>query len=190
VGVEVDGVLIKGDLVELRAVEPEDLPRYTEWLNDPDVQWYLARMEPTSLAQEQRWHEALAQDPEARDYAIWYRGEHVGGAGFTDLNFKDRSGEVRLMIGRKDLWDRGLGADTLRALLRHGFDQLNLHRIRLEVFAEHARAIRCYQKAGFRHERRHRECSFRHGRYHDMLCMSILEDEYRAASHPRMGDNE
>jgi diamine N-acetyltransferase len=173
-------MIVRGELVELRAIERQDLPRYALWLNDSDVQWYLSRMEPTSLDEETRWHERLANDPQARDYAIWYQGEHIGGAGFTNLNFKERSGEVRLMIGRKDLWDRGLGADALLALLRHGFEQLNLHRVCLHVFSDNARAIRCYEKVGFRQESRQRECSFRHGRYHDMLWMSILEDEYRS----------
>ena len=42
------------------------------------------------------------------------------------------------------------------------------------------RAIRCYEKAGFRHEGRLREALFRHGSYHDILVMGILEDEFRA----------
>ena len=34
-------------------------------------------------------------------------------------------------------------------------------------------------KVGFQHEGRWREAEFRHGRYHDMLWMSILRREWR-----------
>lgn len=174
-------MLIKGDLVELRAVEREDVPRYVPWFNDEEVVAYFGRYEPMALAEEEHWYESQGSNPEVRNYAMYYQGEHVGGAGYAHLNFKDRNAEVGLFIGRKDLWDKGLGADTLRALLRHGFDQLNLHRIYLRVFAENARAVHCYENVGFRHEGMHRHAHFRHGHYQDILWMSVLEDEYRAA---------
>jgi len=173
-------MLIRGEFVELRAIERSDIPHYTTWFNDPETMAYFGGYEPLALAQEERWYEEQFKNPEVRNYAIYYQGEHVGGAGFSHLNFRERSAEVGLLIGRKDLWDKGLGGDVLRALLRQGFEQLNLHRIYLRVFAENARAVRCYEKVGFRHEGRMREASFRHGRYHDLLLMSVLEDEYRA----------
>ena len=174
-------MLIRGDLVELRAIERAHLPNYVPWFNDEETMAYFGGYEPVSLTSEEQWYESQGKNPEVRNYAIYYQGEHVGGAGYSHLDFKNRSAEVGLFIGRKDLWDKGLGRDTLRALLRHGFDQLNLHRIYLRVFAENARAVQCYEKAGFRHEGRQRDAYFRHGRYHDMLFMSVLEDEYRAA---------
>jgi len=174
-------MLIHGDLVELRATERADLPNYVPWLNDEETMAYFGSYEPASLAGEERWYEEEGKNPATRNYAVYYQDEHVGGAGFAHLDFRNRSAEVGLFIGRKDLWDKGLGQDILRALLRHGFEQLNLHRIYLRVFAENARAVRCYEKAGFRHEGRQRDLYFRHGRYHDLLFMSVLEDEYRAA---------
>jgi RimJ/RimL family protein N-acetyltransferase len=87
---------------------------------------------------------------------------------------------VGLFIGLPELWDEGLGRDTLQTLVRFGFDQLNLHRISLRVFAENSRAVHLYEKLGFQHEGRWRQCEFRNGRYHDLLWMSILEDEWRS----------
>jgi len=173
-------MLITGKLVELRAIERNDVPNYVPWLNDPEAMAYFGGHEPVSLAAEEHWFEEQGKNPTVRNFAIYHQGEHVGGAGFAHLDFRERSAEVGLFIGRKDLWDKGLGRDVLRALMQHGFEQLNLHRIYLRVFAENARAVRCYEKAGFRHEGRMREAHFRHGRYLDMLTMSVLEDEYRA----------
>ena len=35
-----------------------------------------------------------------------------------------------------------------------------------------------YEKAGFRHEGCWRQAEFRHGRYHDLLWMSVLREEW------------
>jgi diamine N-acetyltransferase len=174
--------MLKGKMIELRAVEREDLPRYVAWFNDPDVMRYFGTYEPMSLAQEERWYESQFDNPQVRNFAVYYQGEHVGGAGYAHLNWRDRSAEVGLLIGRKDLWDQGLGTDVLRTLVQFGFEQLNLHRIYLRVYAENARGVHCYEKVGFRHEGRQREAVFRHGRWHDLINMSILEHEYRGAA--------
>ncbi|MBC8249877.1 MAG: GNAT family N-acetyltransferase, partial [Anaerolineales bacterium] len=49
-----------------------------------------------------------------------------------------------------------------------------------EVHDFNPRAIRCYEKCGFRHEGRLREARFSDGRYHDELMMGILREEFEA----------
>lgn len=180
--------MIKGKLVELRAIERGDLPRYVSWLNDPDVSHYFGPLEPMSLVEEEQWFEDQLKQPDSRNFAIYCQDEHVGGCGYNQIDWRERSAEVGLFIGRKDLWDRGLGADVLSALLHFGFEQMNLHRIYLRVYGGNGRAIACYRKVGFQEEGRMREASFRHGRYHDLICMSMLESEYRAGQ-PDPADN-
>jgi RimJ/RimL family protein N-acetyltransferase len=63
-------------------------------------------------------------------------------------------------------------------VLRHAFLELNLHRVELEVFAYNPRAIRCYEKAGFRQEGARRESHYHEGRYHDSYRMVILREEF------------
>lgn len=92
---------------------------------------------------------------------------------------ENRAGEVGIMIGERDCWGRGYGTDALRTLSRFAFDQMNLHRIELHVFAEHEQAIRVYERVGFRVEGRRRDAIYKHGRFHDMLLMSVLQGELR-----------
>lgn len=171
--------MLRGKRVELRAIERDLLKNYVAWFNDPEVMAYFGRFEPMSLAQEERWYESQIDSQDTKSYAVFFEGEHVGGAGYHRINMRNRHAEVGLLIGRKDLWDKGLGADILQVLLRQGFEQMNFHSLYLWVFADNARAIHCYEKAGFKRMGRMRDAEFRHGRYHDMLLMGILEDEYR-----------
>lgn len=170
--------MIRGERIVLRAIERRDLPNYVRWLNDPAVLRYFGPYVPLSLAKEEQWYEEMLQDPSVRNFAVEFEGKHIGGAGFGHIDGHNASAEVGLFIGLPSLWSQGLGQDVLQTLVRFGFEQMNLHRIYLRVLAENERAIHLYEKVGFRHEGRCRQAEFRYGRYHDMLWMSILREEW------------
>jgi RimJ/RimL family protein N-acetyltransferase len=175
--------MLYGKKVILRPIVPEDLPNYVQWLADPDVLRYFGTYLPINLAQEEAWYRHQNEDPTAINFAITYEGRHIGGTGFQHLNHRERNAEVGLFIGEKSLWDQGLGQDTLVTMVRYGFEQLNLHRIYLRVFAENERGIRAYEKVGFVTEGRFRQAVWRHGCWHDILFMSILYPEWDKHRH-------
>ncbi len=170
--------MIGGERVLLRAIERDDLPRYVEWFNDPTVLEYFGRYQPMSLAKEEKWYEQQLEDSSTLNFAVELEGRHVGGGGFCNIDGRNARAEVGLFVGLPELWDQGLGYDVLNTLLRYGFEQLNLHRIHLRVFADNERAVHLYEKLGFQHEGRWRDAEFRNGRYRDMLWMSILRPEW------------
>ena len=74
--------------------------------------------------------------------------------------------------------DRGLGTEAIRMLARHLFDERGHHRLVIDPAADNARAIRCYEKVGFRRVgimRRYERG--RDGSFHDGLLMDMLRDE-------------
>ena len=179
--------IIYGERVRLRAVEPADVERFLEWVNDPDVTRNLALYLPMSSVEEQRWFERLAdRDPHERPFSVEVReGEAwtlIGNCCVFGIDWVSRSGELGIMIGAKKEWDRGYGTEVMTLLLSHCFQTLNLHRVALRVYAGNARAIRSYQKAGFQEEGRMRQARFQHGAYDDVILMSVLRPEWPAPS--------
>jgi RimJ/RimL family protein N-acetyltransferase len=176
--------MIVGEHVRLRAVEKDDLPHFVEWLNDPEVRVNLAFYQPLSLPQEELWFEHnLSQPPGEQTLSIdilsngqW---DHAGGTGFKNHDARERSAEVGIMIGRKEFWNQGFGCEAMRLIVGHGFQNLNLNRIYLQVFETNPAGVRCYEKAGFSHEGRLREARFHEGKYIDVLLMSILKSEWQ-----------
>jgi RimJ/RimL family protein N-acetyltransferase len=83
------------------------------------------------------------------------------------------------MIGEKSYWNQGYGTEAMRLMINYGFHTLNLHRIWLRVFEQNKRGIRAYEKAGFVHEGKYRQAEYQHGKYQDVLLMSILNDEWQ-----------
>jgi RimJ/RimL family protein N-acetyltransferase len=175
--------MIYGERIRLRHVERNDLPRFVEWLNDPEVRHGLAMHLPLSQVEEEGWFEKLLQRErdeqplviEVKDGDGWTM---IGNSGFFNLEWRNRNAELGILIGDKTRWNQGYGTEVMRLLLRHGFTTLNLHRIYLRVFESNPRAIRAYEKAGFVHEGRQRQAEFRDGRYWDVLFMSVLRPEW------------
>lgn len=183
--------MILGERVRLRRIERSDLPRFVEWLNDPAVREHLAMAYPLSLAHEEEWFDGtLRLEPAAQPLAIEVPANptdsppapeyiHIGTAGFHALDWRNRTGELGIAIGRREAWGKGYGTDTVRTLCRWGFDELNLHRIHLRVYEDNRRGIACYEKVGFRMEGRLRQDRYQGGAYIDTLVMGLLRGELR-----------
>jgi RimJ/RimL family protein N-acetyltransferase len=174
--------MLIGERVRLRSIEREDLPTFVRWFNDPEVRQYLMMYEPMSMAKEERWFEEMLERKNDFVFAIEAQiGEQwvpIGNVGLHRIDWKNRTAVFGIALGEKAYWGQGFGTDATRTMLRFAFEELNLHRVELEVFDFNSRAMRSYEKAGFRHEGTRRQALFRHGRYHDVHLMSILQSEY------------
>jgi len=177
--------MIYGERVRLRAAERDDVKKFCVWVNDPDVTRYLSLYLPMSSMDEGNWFEAMTRRDqsektlviEVRDGNDW---KMIGNCGVFGIDPVNRLGEIGIMLGEKDEWNKGYGTETMILLLRHCFDTLNLNRAFLHVYAENKRAKRSYEKAGFVEEGRLREGVYKHGKYDDVIVMSVLRSEWIA----------
>jgi RimJ/RimL family protein N-acetyltransferase len=64
-------------------------------------------------------------------------------------------------------------------MLKHGFEDLNLNRIYLQVFAENLRGIKAYLAAGFVKEGILRQAMYKNGKYNDIVLMSVLHIDWK-----------
>ncbi len=176
--------MIQSTRVRLRAPEKSDLPNFVRWINDPEITAGLLLYLPMSLGEEEAWFERMMQNPPEEHVMVieaacpegW---TSIGSCDFHRISWKDRLGEVGILIGEKKYWGQGYGTEAMRLLVRHGFEDLNLNRIFLQVFDNNPRAIRSYEKVGFVHEGRLRQDVYKNGSYHDILVMGILRSEWR-----------
>jgi RimJ/RimL family protein N-acetyltransferase len=168
-----------GKKTRLRAIERSDIPAFVHWLNDPEVTQYLAMYMPMSQAQEERWFEAQLEDRDGFILGIeTFDGKLIGNLGLAHIDWKNGQALLGIVIGEKEYWNHGYGADAITALLGFAFKHMNLHRVHLATYEYNERAIKCYQKCGFKLEGRMRQAHFYGGRYHDELVMGILREEF------------
>lgn len=175
---------IEGRLVRLRHHRPENLSAVLRWYGDADL-GRLTRYQtrPMSSLEVERYFEArlLASDSLAYAIHIAATDRLIGITTFSALDPDNGSALFHITIGERDVWGQGFGTEAARLMVRHAFERLNLHRVALSVFSFNERAIRSYEKAGFRIEGRLREAVWRDGRYWDEVQMGILDWEWRAA---------
>jgi aminoglycoside 6'-N-acetyltransferase len=78
-----------------------------------------------------------------------------------------------IVIGEPDLWNQGLGTRAVMALLAYLFVRKTAVEVVLTPLADNARAIRCYEKAGFRKTRFLPRGELHGGEYRDAWLMSV-----------------
>ncbi len=131
-----------------------------------------------SLAKEADWVERVTrgQDPSEMTFAICLvQGDrHIGNCGLEAIDRDNGTATFGILIGEADCRGQGYGEEAVRTLCRYGFDELRLHKIRLDVH-EGNPAVKTYERVGFRKEGLLREEVFRRGGRLDVIRMGLLQ---------------
>jgi len=146
----------KGRLVALRTHVPANREAFQRWYADREIAELLRHdLEPLTLIQSRGYFETFILPSSARGtcFAIHERKSKrlIGTTALTDRT-RSRDGEsalFRIVIGEKDVWDRGYGTEATRLVAEEAFKNMGLSEIRLEVFNHNQRAIAAYSRVGF-----------------------------------------
>jgi len=155
-----------------------DAEKYTEWLNDLEVTTYLTLYSNAISTETEK--ELLEKLSKEHNYTIIdnYSNEAIGVCGFFDLDHINQTAEAGIFIGKKNLWGKGYGTEALRLLLDYGFKALNLHCVILKTYTFNERAMKAYEKLGFKVIGKRREALRRGNETFDIVYMDILYDEF------------
>jgi RimJ/RimL family protein N-acetyltransferase len=177
--------VLTGTLVRLSAFDPEEMSKaFPRWFRNSEYSRLLnSRARPMhSSKAELKWMEEEAGELSPGGYFFSIRtlaeDKLIGEIGLDVVSWPGRDAFVGLGIGETEYWSKGCGTDAMNVLLRFAFTEVNLRRVTLTVFEYNPRAIRSYEKAGFRHEGRKRLALNREGKRWDELYMGILREEW------------
>jgi aminoglycoside 6'-N-acetyltransferase len=166
---------LPGELVVLRPLRPADREALLGVLTDPTVVavWDTRGAEKSVT-------ELLAGDKGWTVWAIEVGGELAGSIQATEeLDGDYRHAGIDIFMHSR-FQGRGLGTDAVRTLARYLIEVRGHHRLTIDPAADNARAIRTYEKVGFKPvgvmRRYERGVD---GTYHDGLLMDMLASELR-----------
>ncbi|MDQ0159609.1 GNAT family N-acetyltransferase [Alkalibacillus salilacus] len=166
----------------LQKVEKNDAEQYHQWRNDTDVMFSTnPSLDLYSFEETKDFVENVLMDnSSSKSYIIIDRKNEIsiGITSLINIDYKNRNAESIIDIGEKEYWGQGYGTEALNLLLNYAFQELNLHRVSLKVFSFNEKAIKLYQKLGFKEEGKSRQSLFRNGQWHDIIHMGMLQDEY------------
>lgn len=173
--------ILEGELVRLRPMQPSDLPKFVEWLADPEVRrWLAAVQEPPTLQDEIDWYESTRENPDNVLWSIETLDGQLVGTIELRVNQASHRAELGIAIQDKTQWSKGYGTDAVKQAVEYAFDDLELNRVELMTDAENARGRRCYEKCGFIEEGTLRQHRFVQGTFGDTIVMSVLAEDWRA----------
>ncbi len=173
-----DGELVptlEGEQLTLRPITASDRPALFEVLSDPSV---VAVWDTRGAAVST--DELLAGDEGWTVWAIDVEGEFAGSIqAAEELDSDYRHAGIDIFMSSR-FQGRGLGTDAVRMLARYLLEVRGHHRLTIDPAVDNARAIRTYEKVGFRPVgvmRRYERGN--DGTFHDGLLMDLLAGELR-----------
>ncbi len=174
-------------MIKLEYFDSGDFDQLIEWIDSEEllINWAGSLFSFPLNHKSMEWYLKGANDLAESD-ALIYRvvdaniNEVVGHISLGGISRKNRSARIsRVLIGSGNHKGKGYCKDMIKAVIRIGFEDLNLHRISLGVYDFNQAALKCYQAAGFIIEGKNRDVLRHKEEWWSLVDMSILEDEWR-----------
>jgi [ribosomal protein S5]-alanine N-acetyltransferase len=169
----------------LREILPADAGRLLAIHGDADtMKWYgndplLDMQQALQLVQNfAAWRDL--PNPGTR-WGIQVMGEWalVGSCGLFKFNRGWRCCTIGYELA-SSVRGHGYMQEALSAIINWGWREMALHRIEAQVHPDNLASLRLLQRLGFRHEGYLRQAGFWGGRYHDLLVLGLLQQDWSA----------
>lgn len=164
----------------IRRFRPDDWEAVYDYMSDPDVTVYLP--EGQLGKEEVRAFVAKNGDEGGAALAVLLKDEGLlAGHMLFHPWFAPRTHEIGWVFNQ-EYQGQGYATEAARALLRYGFETLQLHRVIATCQPENTPSYRVMEKLGMRREGHFRNCIYRgQGQWWDEYFYAILEEEWFAS---------
>ncbi len=166
----------------LRPLDPEDVPRLTDWTTQPAVRTALELLyRPLDQSAVELFLERIKSD--AHDIALGIVEREtdtlLGCIGLNRIDQENRQAQLGFFLGaQKEDGERCL-SEAVGLMKRYVFETLIMNRLWLYVAATEAQTISRLEGQGFSREATLRQDRYRNGRYSDTVVMGQVRGETR-----------
>jgi RimJ/RimL family protein N-acetyltransferase len=173
-------LLLQGDKVGLALMRREDIPTIARW--NQDLEFTASIGTPgdahTLEARQEFFDKHSRVTPGSVEFAVILlsTGGLIGFGGLYDIT-RALTATLFVGIGERALWGNGYGSEATRLICEYGFFFRSLYSIKVEVNGYNHRAIRLYERLGFRVVGRLRGALLLDGRRYDQIVMDLLRTE-------------
>lgn len=166
----------RGVGIYLRLMTREDTDLIVAWRNSDDVRKNFIYQEPFTRQGHEDWIRNMVEKGKVvQDIICDLASDRpLGSVYIRDIDRQHNKAEYGIFIGEAHARGRGIGTAAAKLMLRYCFAEEKLHRIYLRVLAGNERAIRSYEKAGFRKEACLKDDVRIDGKYCDIIWMAAI----------------
>jgi ribosomal-protein-alanine N-acetyltransferase len=171
------GRFLEGGRIYLRNVNLGDVNgSYYRWMNDPEITQYLeTRFLPRSMNNIRAFVESMEGNSDEIFLAICLTKDdrHIGNIKLGPINWIHRFADISLLIGERDCWGRGLGAEAIGLVVGFAFGVLNIHKLKASCYADNVGSMKAFEKNGFEREGALVRQWFSGGRWVDEILLGV-----------------
>lgn len=176
-----DDLMLTGPRVRLRSTREEDLPRLLAILREPAVAKHWSEADDDFDRRELLSGDDADGAERITTFVILLDDEVIGWlAGWEKLHRDYRHAGIDLFLTTAHQ-GKGYGGEAIGLVCRYLFDVRGHHRITIDPAADNVRAIRSYERVGFRRVGVMRAYERGpDGSYHDGMLLDLLPEDLRA----------
>ena len=170
---------IVGERIYLSPINRDDYLKYVEWLNNYEIAKGINQYARViSIEYEKEFLDNASK--EKYNFAIVCKDNDqlIGNISLMNVDLVDRTAELGIFIGDEAYLSHGYGSEAIMLLLDYGFNHINLNNIMLRVYGFNKRAIKAYEKCGFKTFGIWKNSHYFEGDYCDEVYMNILKRDF------------
>jgi RimJ/RimL family protein N-acetyltransferase len=164
--------------VAIRRARANDADFLVELVTHEDVEPYLAAVRAKDRGEIVAEIERSDADAEAFGlFVIEVDGERAGTMRFERANIRSRIANLGGLAVHPDFRGRRISDEAARLFQRHLIDDLDFHRLQLEVYGFNERAQRHAERSGFIREGVRRKAYWRDGAWVDGVLYGVVAED-------------
>ncbi|MGQ9781166.1 MAG: GNAT family N-acetyltransferase [Nitrososphaeria archaeon] len=173
-------VLLKGEKVRLRPIEPDDVKEVYRMVNDPEIFGEFDAFQLSSWGEVEKWfRESVRPD----EFTVFIVEENqtktmIGIVVYYTVHPVMQNTEIGFQIRSESERNKGYGTEAVKLLIEYLFSTRDVKRIQAITDVGNRAAQRVLEKNGFTREGILRKALFRRGEFHDTYVYSILREEW------------
>jgi len=170
----------------LRSVQDDDHEWLVDLHNDPSVLYNMTHPQPITMEHHMAWWSKISHDHRQLRLIFTVDGQRVGFTKFYDIDRANQNCVLGADI-HKSFRGRGLAKCMWSLMLDKCFDELGLRRVSLTTAEYNTIGIKTYEGLGFQREGLLTQSLWRSGKFHDQICMYMLDIHWRHRSSSAIG---
>lgn len=174
--------ILETNRLVLREITPEDAESIFNYLSDKEVMKYYG-LEPfqsvNDALDEISWYQSIRENNTGIRWGITLKGkdEVIGSCGFLNIIPQHYRSDIGFELS-KDYWGQGIAQESIEAIIKYGFEQLNLQRIQALIEPPNEASQKLVERQGFIKEGLLRNYEFTSGKFDNLYMYSLLKEDF------------
>ena len=166
----------------LRQIEKDDASSILIYLSDKEVMKYYG-LEPFKTIKEAlseiSWYRSIRNKRIGIRWGITLKGKNevIGSCGFFNMVPRHYRTEIGYELHR-NYWGQGIASEALEAIVRYGFESMNIQRMEALIEPLNISSQRLAEKQGFLREGLLRSYEFTRDKFDDLYMYALLKQGF------------